>query len=152
LFARQFEGDQRILKQYQKVIGLPKMSTVSLPLNVIRPSSMPLNNKIMEVEEMEKSNKETKKIKRQTKAPATTEAKTEVPKIKKPSEDEVLEAMEVGVLYTSSQLADALKLSGETRRDKVRKLMAKLAKEGKIRISEVTETKRKQFLYELAEK
>jgi len=60
--------------------------------------------------------------------------------------------MEVGVCYTSAQLADALKLTGETRRDKVRQIMNKLAKEGKIRISEVTETKRKQFLYELAEK
>ena len=60
--------------------------------------------------------------------------------------------MEVGVCYTSAQLADALKLTGEGKRDKVRKLMAKLAKEGKIRISEATDRKGKMYLYELAEK
>ena len=101
---------------------------------------------------MEKSIKETKKIKRETKVQTAMRTETKPVQIKKPSEAEVLEAMEIGVLYTSSQLADALKLTGETRRDKVRQLMAKLAKEGKIRTSEVTETKRKQFLYELAEK
>jgi len=109
---------------------------------------MPLNSK-KEVEEMEKSNKETKKIKRETQVPANLKA----PKIKKqpPSESEVLAVMEVGVLYTSTQLADKLGLTGETRRDTVRRIMAKLATDKKVKITE-QEGKRSKFLYELAEK
>ena len=42
--------------------------------------------------------------------------------------------------------------TGETRRDKIRQVMNKLAKDGKIRISEATDRKGKMYLYELAEK
>ena len=137
-----------------KEIGLPKMSTVSLPLNVIRPASMPLNSK-KEVEKVE-----GKKIKRETKVSTETKPKPLTSEQQKQtkafalrlSDDQVLSVMEVGVLYTSTKIADALKLSGEGRRGLVRHIMAKLAKDGKVRITEVTETKRKQFLYELAEK
>ena len=99
---------------------------------------------------MEKSIKETKKIKRETKVQTAMRTETKPVQIKKPSEAEVLEAMEIGVLYTSSQLADALKLTGETRRDKIRQAMYKLAKDGKVRISEAKDRKGKMYLYELS--
>jgi len=92
-----------------------------------------------------------KKIKREVKAEAPSKAAPETKKTTL-SEDQVLDAMEVGVLYSSSELADILKLSGETRRDTVRHMMSKLAKDGKIRISEATDRKGKMYLYELAEK
>jgi hypothetical protein len=121
------------LKPYRKVIGEPKMSLISQPLETVK-----------------EDEKMGKKIKREVKAEAPGKAAPEAKKTAL-SEDKALETMEVGVLYSSTQLADALELKGEGRRDIVRRVMAKLAKDGKVKITETAEAKRKQYRYELVE-
>jgi len=65
--------------------------------------------------------------------------------------DQVLAAMEKGVEYTSTLLRDKLALDKESGRDQIRRAMKRLAKDGKVIISEKSNTgKRKQYVYKLA--
>ena len=75
---------------------------------------------------------------------------------KKPSEEDVLAIMEKlaenGIVEVHSRLiSDKLGLEPDTGRGKVRQIMKKLEKAGKVEISQKMKGKRKQYIYKLKE-
>jgi len=102
---------------------------------------------------------ETAKVTETVPIPPSKTEKTEkvgdvvVPeKSKGPTPEQVLEAMKtIKGDVTSTALKDHFKLDKETGRDRIRRVMKQLQKDGKVVIAEKEGAKRKQFVYKLVE-